>query len=134
VFFWIGGVPTPAVKDLVSTHGADVVFVPTGDLAAKLGEQYPGVYLPTTLKAGAYESLKEDLPVLGVDNVLLVPQALDGALVKEILAAIFDNLEEVHAIHPVARLLSLEAAAKASAVPFHPAAVEFYTSRGVKMG
>ena len=33
--------------------------------------------------------------MLGVDNVLLVPQSLDGALVKEILAAIFDNLAEV---------------------------------------
>lgn len=133
VFFWIGGVPTPAVKDLVTTNAGDVVFIETGDLAAKLDATYPKVYIPTTLKAGAYAGIDSDLPVLGVDNVLLVPQALDGALVKEVLAAIFDNLPEVQAIHPVAKRLGLESASRPSAVPYHPAAVEFYTSRGVKM-
>ncbi len=133
VFFWIGGVPTPAVKDLVSTNAGDITFIDTGDLAAKLDAAYPNVYLPTTLKAGAYEGVASDLPVLGVDNVLLVPQSLDGALVKEVLAAIFDNLPEVQAIHPVAKRLGLETASRPSAVPYHPAAIEFYASRGVKM-
>lgn len=133
VFFWIGGVPTPAVKDLVSTNGGEVVFIETGDLAAKLDQTYPNVYIPTTLKAGAYAGVDSDLPVLGVDNVLLVPRSLDGALVKEVLTAIFDNLPEVQAIHPVAKRLGLESASRPSAVPYHPAAVEFYTSRGVKM-
>jgi len=133
VFFWIGGVPTPAVKDLVSTHADDVTFIETGDLATKLDQTYPNVYLPTTLKGGAYAGAENDLPVLGVDNVLLVPQSLDGAVVKEILAAIFDNLAEVQAIHPVAKRLGLESASRPSAVPYHPAAVEFYKGRGVKM-
>jgi TRAP transporter TAXI family solute receptor len=134
VFFWIGGVPTPSVKDLVSTNASDVVFVNTGDLADALAQKYPGVYRPSALKKGAYEGLEADLPVLGVDNVLLVPEAMDGALVKEILAAIFDNLAEVAQIHPVAKLLKLETAAAKSAVPHHPAAVEFYKSRGVTVG
>ena len=134
VFFWIGGVPTPAVKDLVSTNGGDVTFIETGDLATKLDQTYPNVYVSTNLKAGAYDGLAADLPVLGVDNILLVPQSLDGALVKEVLAAIFDNLAEVQAIHPVAKRLTLENASKPSAVPYHSAAVEFYASRGIKMG
>ena len=133
VFFWIGGVPTPAVKDLVTTNAGDVTFIETGDLAAKLDATYPNVYLPTKLKAGAYAGVDSDLPVLGVDNVLLVPQSLDSVLVKEVLTAIFDNLTEVQAIHPVAKRLSLESASRPSAVPYHPAAVEFYASRGVKM-
>jgi TRAP transporter TAXI family solute receptor len=131
VFFWIGGLPTPAVKDLASTNAADIAFINTGELAAKLAEKYPGVYNAATLPKGSYQGLDADLPVLGVDNVLLVPQSLDGGLVKEVLAAIFDNLEEVHAIHPTAKKLSLENAARATAVAFHPAAIEFYKSRGV---
>lgn len=134
VFFWIGGLPTPAVKDLVSTNAADVTFVNTGDYAGALNEKYPGVYLSSTLKKGVYEGLAEDLPVLGVDNVLLVPEALDGGMVKEILAAIFDNLADVAQIHPVAKRLKLETAAAKTAVPHHPAAVEFYKSRGVTAG
>ncbi|MGH8430999.1 MAG: TAXI family TRAP transporter solute-binding subunit, partial [Solimonas sp.] len=134
VFFWIGGVPTAAVKDLVSTSAKDVTFINTGDLAGGLAEKYPGVYRASTLKKGAYDGLEEDLPALGVDNVLLVPEAMDGGLVKEILAAIFDNLAEVAQIHPVAKQLKLETAAAKTAVPHHPAAVEFYKSRGVTAG
>jgi TRAP transporter TAXI family solute receptor len=134
VFFWIGGVPTPAIKDLVSTNANDVTFINTGELAGSLAEKYPGVYSQAILKKGAYEGLTEDLPVLGVDNVLLVPESLDGGLVKEVLAAIFDNLAEVAAIHPVAKLLKLETAAPKTAVPYHPAAIEFYKSRGVTIG
>lgn len=134
VFFWIGGVPTAAVKDLVSTNANDVVFISTGDLAGALAGKYPGVYRPSTLKKGAYDGLEADLPVLGVDNALLVPEAMDGALVKEILAAIFDNLAEVAQIHPVAKQLKLETAAAKSAVPHHPAALEFYKSRSVTVG
>ena len=104
------------------------------DLAGALAEKYPGVYRPSTLKKGAYDGLEEDLPVLGVDNVLLVPEAMDSALVKGVLAAIFDNLAEVAQIHPVAKQLKLDTAAAKSAVPHHPAAVEFYTSRGVTAG
>ena len=134
VFFWIGGVPTAAVRDLVSTNGNEVTFINTGDLATGLAEKYPGVYSPAVLKKGAYDGLAEDLPVLGVDNVLLVPEALDGGLVKEVLAAIFDNLAEVAAIHPVAKQLKLETAAAKTAVPYHPAAIEFYKSRGIAAG
>jgi uncharacterized protein len=134
VFFWIGGVPTPAIKDLASTNASDVTFINSGELAGKLAEKYPGVYAPAVLKKDAYEGLTEDLPVLGVDNVLIVPEALDGAIVKDVLAAIFDNLAEIAAIHPVAKRLKLETAAPKTAVPYHPAAVEFYKSRGVTAG
>jgi len=133
VFFWIGGVPTPAVKDLISTNPDDVVFIGTGDVAPKLAEQYPGVYGAGKLKKDVYAILPEDLDTLVVDNVLIVPEGLDGALVTEVLTTIFDNLADVQAIHPSAKRLSLETAAAKSAVPFHPAAVEFYASRGVKM-
>lgn len=133
VFFWIGGLPTAAVKDLVSTHAAEVTFINTGELVTSLDGKYPGVYRPATLKAGAYEGLGADLPVLGVDNVLLVPTDLDGGLAKEILAAIFDHLDEVQKIHPTAKRLSIESASVPTAVPYHPAAIEYYKSKGVAM-
>jgi TRAP transporter TAXI family solute receptor len=133
-FFWIGGVPTSAVKELMSTNGDDVVFIGCGDVAPKLAEAYPGVYGAGSLKKQAYAILDDDLPTLVVDNVLLVPEAIDGGLVKEVLAAIFDNLPEVQAIHPSAKLLQLESAAGKTAVPYHPAAVEFYASRGIVAG
>jgi TRAP-type uncharacterized transport system substrate-binding protein len=70
---------------------------------------------------------------LVVDNVLIVPDGLDAALVNEVLAAIFDNLPEVQAIHPAAKRLSLQTAAAKTAVPYHPAAIAFYAARGIKV-
>jgi TRAP transporter TAXI family solute receptor len=131
VFFWIGGVPTPAVKDIVTSNAGDVEFIATGDLAAKLTEKYPSVYAVTSIKKEAYAGLAADLPVLGVANVLIASQKADDKLVTDVLTAIFDNLADVQAIHPSAKRLSLEGAAKPSAVPFHPAALAFYKSRGV---
>lgn len=131
VFFWIGGLPTPAVKDLVTTNGDGVVFVGAGDVATKLAEAYPGVYKSGALTKTAYSVLSQDVPTLVVDNVLLVPQGLDDALVTEILTAIFDHLPEVQAIHPAAKRLTLATAAAKTAVAHHPAATKFYASRGV---
>lgn len=131
VFFWIGGVPTPAVKDLVSTDAEKVIFLATGDLAGQLTEKYPGVYSQTALKKDAYAGVGEDLPVLAVDNVLLVSAKADEKLVTDVLTAIFDNLPEMQAAHPAAKRLALDSAAKPSAVPFHPAATAFFKGRGV---
>lgn len=133
VFFWIGGIPTPAVRDLVTTNPNDVVFISTDDVAPKLAEAFPGVYVSGKLPKTAYAILPDDLPTLVVENVLIVPSDLDGKLVTEMLTTIFDNLETVHGIHPAARTLSLQRAASPTAVPYHPAAVAFYASRGITL-
>ena len=53
--------------------------------------------------------------------------------VRGMLSTIFDNLAEVQGIHPEARKLTLQAAAGKSAVPFHPAAIAFYRSKGISV-
>ena len=51
--------------------------------------------------------------------------------VDKILKGVFDNLVEVRKIHPEAKTLSLKGASAKTAIPFHPAAVAFYKTRGV---
>ena len=130
-FFWIGGVPTPAVRDLATGGQPAIRFVPTGAELAVMEKRWPGLYRANNLPANAYAGQSEAVAGLGVANVLVVSSKAPNDLVNLMLAGIFDNLEEVQKIHPEARSLSLRAAAAKTAVPFHPAAEAFFRARGV---
>jgi TRAP transporter TAXI family solute receptor len=128
-FFWIGGLPTAAVTDLVTTES--VVFIDTSALLKPMIDKYGPIYTATVLPGGTYKGTDQDVPGIGVTNLLVVREDMPADQVKGILTTIFDNLEEVRQIHPAARTLSLESAATGSSIPFHPAAIEFYKERGV---
>lgn len=131
-FFWIGGLPTAAVTDLVTTES--VVFIDTSALLQPMVDKYGPIYSATVLPGGTYKGTDQDVPGIGVANLLVVREDMPADQVKGILATIFDNLEEVHQIHPAARTLTLESAVAGSSIPFHPAAIEFYKERGVLEG
>jgi TRAP transporter TAXI family solute receptor len=128
--FWIGGLPTSAVTDLVTTGNVKVVFVPTGDLLPKLNAKYPDLYRSFTLPKSVYAGTPADVPGIGVANILFVDEGMKADVVEKILKGLFDHLDEVHAIHPEAKALSLAGASAKTAVPFHPAATAFYKARG----
>jgi TRAP transporter TAXI family solute receptor len=129
-FFWIGGVPTAAVRDLATSGQPPLTFVPTGEELAKLERQWPGLYRTFTLPPNAYAGQTAAVSGLGVANVLVVSSKARPEMITAVLNGIFGNLEEVQRIHPEARRLTLQGAAARTAVPFHPAAEAFYRSRG----
>lgn len=132
-FFWIGGIPTAAVRDLAQGGRTPLRFIDTSRELAAMERQFPGQYRAFNLPANAYAGQAEAVNGLGVANVLIVNARAPNALVETMLRGIFDNLAEVQAIHPEARRLTLAGAAGKTAVPFHPAAEAFFRSRGVSM-
>lgn len=131
VFFWIGGVPTSAVRELAVSGQPSIRFVDTSKELAQLERQFPGLYRPFNLPQTAYAGMPEAVAGLGVANVLLVSAKAKDDMVTMVLNGIFNNLEEVQKVHPEARRLTLQSAASKTAVPFHPAAERFYKSKGV---
>lgn len=129
-FFWIGGVPTSAVSDLITTGRVKAAFVPTAQLLPKLKTQYPGLYRSFILRKGVYANVDGDISGLGVSNLLLVGADMKADTVTKILGGIFDNLADIRKIHPDAKALSLKRASMPTAIPFHPAALAFYKARG----
>lgn len=129
-FFWIGGLPTSAVSDLVTTGRVKVEFVPTAHLLPKLNATYPGLYRGFTLPKSVYANVSADVPGLGVSNLLFVSADMKAETVTKVLGGIFDNLADVRKIHPDARVLTLTRASTPTAIPFHPAALSFYKARG----
>jgi uncharacterized protein len=128
--FWIGGLPTSAISDLVTTGNVKVTFVPAGDLLPKLNAKYPNLYRPFTLPKTVYKGTPADVPGVGVANILFVGADMKADMVEKILKGVFDNLAEVQKIHPEAKTLTLGGAAAKTGIAFHPAATAFYKARG----
>jgi TRAP-type uncharacterized transport system substrate-binding protein len=130
-FFWIGGLPTAAVTDLVATPNLPITFIDTSAVVEQLREEYGPVYTAFTLPQATYASLTADVPGIGIGNILFVNASMPVDLAYQLLDTIFTNLAEVQAVHPEAEKLSLEGAVSGSSIPFHPGAIKFYAEKGV---
>lgn len=130
-FFWIGGLPTAAVTDLVATPNLPVTFIGTSAYVEQLRSEFGPVYTAFTLPQATYASLTADVPGIGIGNILFVNATMPVDLAYQLLDTIFANLDEVHAIHPEAEKLSLESAPVGSSIPFHPGAIKFFAEKGV---
>jgi uncharacterized protein len=133
-FFWIGGLPTAAVTDLVNTPNLRVRFIPGDSYLQAMRQKYGPVYAPFALPRGTYAGVEGEVPGIGVGNILFTRNSMNEGLAYDLVKAIFDNLNEVKAIHPEAQTLSVETAATNSSIPFHPGAVRFYREKGAWKG
>jgi uncharacterized protein len=132
-FFWGGGVPTAAIRDLAQGGRTPMKLLNSEKELAALNQKYPGLYRLNVMPPNSYAGQTEPVSGTGVANVLLVDGKAPAAQVTLLLEGMFNNLTDMQAIHPEARKLTLQSAATKTAVPFHPAAEAFYKARGVAM-
>lgn len=131
--FWSGGLPTPAIQDLVATPGMSVVFVPQAELLPELVATHgQGLYRQVTIPAGSYRGLDRDVAVIGVENVLVASGRLEADLVEVLTRTMFASKAALEAAHPEARHLVLPAGPGAAPAPFHEGARRYFHSRGWK--
>ena len=132
-FFWSGGIPTAAVQDLAHTPGVKIRLVPTSTVLSMLQNRYgPALYFAVEIPTGAYGNL-EPAATIGVANVLVAHRDMPEDLAYAITRAMFEHREELAAVHPEARKLSLKTAAQPAPAAFHPGAARFYRERGVPL-
>ena len=129
-FFWGGGLPTPALQDLSHTQGLTMRLVPSGDLVPAMQKEFGDVYFEMQVPPDTYRGVSEAVRSLGSSNLLVVNKSMDEQLAYDITRTIFDHQQELAAIHPEARKLSLTQAVAGSPAEFHPGAVRFYREKG----
>jgi TRAP transporter TAXI family solute receptor len=132
-FFWGGGVPTAAIRDLAQSGRTAFKLLDTSKELVEMNKKYPGLYRESIMPPNSYPGQTQAVSGIGVANVMLVDAKAPNDLVTLILEGIFNNLTDMQAIHPEARKLTLQTAAVKLAAPFHPAAEAFYKARGVSM-
>jgi uncharacterized protein len=128
-FFWSGGLPTGAVTDLATTD--DLVLVPNAEYAQKLRDEYGEAYQEDTIPADTYKGLDEDVPVIGVPNLLVVHEEMDDELARDLTELLFAQKKRLVQVHPEAK--NLDPARAQNVVPpveLHPGAQSYYEEAG----
>jgi len=131
-FFWSGGLPTASLLDLASTINVTAKLVPNDDVLPTLQSMYtPGLYFRLVIPHGTYAGVTSDIGVVGVANALIVADTMNDDLAYELTKVLFDKQQDLAAIHPEAKKLSVDTATQGSPAPFHPGAIRYYQERGV---
>ncbi|MEM7566717.1 MAG: TAXI family TRAP transporter solute-binding subunit, partial [Pseudomonadota bacterium] len=127
------GVPVAAVTELYAALGGDGVTILefTDAQLAKIDAAYPGLYYQTTIPAEAYPGQSEPVTTAEYANLMVVDADVSDDVAYAFVAAVFDNLEAVHAIHPAAQKIRLETALDGLSVPLHPGAARYYEEQGI---
>ena len=130
-FFWSGGLPTASILDLASSIGITARLLPNDAVVAALQRDYgAALYLRLVMPRGSYPGMTSDVGVVGVQNVLVVHEAMEEQLAYDLTRVLFEKQAELARIHPEARHLSLTRAVEGSPAPFHAGAVRFYREHG----
>ena len=131
-FFWSGGLPTAPGLDLASTANITAKLVPNDEVIPALQMLFgPSLYQRLVMPAGSYPGQRADVPVVGVENALVVDARMDEQMAYDVTRTLFDKRSELARIHPEARHLSPARAVIGSPAPFHPGAIRYYREVGV---
>ena len=129
--FIVAGAPTTAVVDLATTKDISLVQLDAEHIE-KLQSTYD-FYTETVIPAGTYSGVEEDATTVSVRATLIASNDVSEDAVYELLAAMFDNQEDLIAGHAKFEFLNLEDAVKGISVPFHPGAVKYFEEKGIEI-
>jgi len=103
------------------------------EVMKKLRGQFSNV-VPLTIKAGTYNGIDADVHTYCLPQMWLCRTDLDEDLVYQIVKAVYENDEERNAIHPLAKMYSVENAFRGTngvPVGFHPGAIKYFKEKGI---
>ncbi|MCO5786936.1 C4-dicarboxylate ABC transporter [Pseudomonas sp. G11-1] len=121
------GLGMAAIRDLASTMSVNFVAIP-GDVVEKINNP---AYQPGMIPAGTYDGQDEDVPTVGITNILVSHEKVDEEVAYQMTKLIFDNLDALGNAHAAAKAIKLESAAQNLPIPLHPGAERFYREAGV---
>jgi TRAP transporter TAXI family solute receptor len=120
--FVAAAAPNSALMDVASVRERRMRLVPLDDVIPALQRAYgAGVYLSLVISARTYPGVDVDVPVVGVNNVLVADMRLDEAVAHDITRTLFEHKAELVAVHRSANDLTLASAIAGSSAPYHPA-------------
>jgi TRAP transporter TAXI family solute receptor len=120
--FALSGYPAGAVMQAAA--GNDLRFIAFSDGMLDTALAANGAYNAVEIPADVYGTAGPGT-VIGVNNMLIAPTALDADVVEKITAAIFDHLDELQAENSNARQIDPAMSTKL-AIPLHEGAARYF--------
>lgn len=126
--FWNFSYPGSAVQEVTAVR--EVYFVPIEqEIIDKVTAEY-GYYLAGRIPAGTYKGQDVDVPTIQVGNDVVININIDDETAYNLTKTLFENAEEIHNVHPSAKLLLPENGVK-TAIPLHPGAAKYFEEVGL---
>ena len=133
-FFWVGGIPTPAVTDLGATPGVKLKLVDHVDATDAMVKKYGPLYVKDVIPARSYPGQDTPNQITTVWNVLVADTKLPEQLAYDIVKTVFERKEDLVRVHAEARNFDYKYQTPGAAViPFHPGAIRYFTEKGIKV-
>lgn len=128
--FWSVGAPTSSILNLATTNS--IVMIELSDAEIAAARAADPIFAQTTLDAGIYDGVGATT-VLGVPNVLVVSSEMSDDLAYAITSAMFENIEDLRAVHPAANQTTVEFTLVATPIPLHPGAIRYFEEIGASI-
>ena len=125
--FWSVGPPTSSILNLAAT--SEIRLVPLTEEEIAAATEVEPTFAPYTLEAGLYDGV-DAVETISIPNVLVVNAAMEDELAYQITKAMFDNIDELIAVHPAANDTTVEFSLSSTPIPLHPGAIRYYEEAG----
>jgi len=114
----------PAAAVLEATTTGNIRLLPVaGPAVDDLIREWP-VFYQTTIPAGSYPGVTEDIPTIAELNWIVAREQLEGDVVKHLLNIIHHDRDWLVQVNDVASQIDIETLRRAP-IPLHPAAIEW---------
>jgi len=128
---WSVGPGTSSILDLSTTHDIHILsFTPE---QTKKILAFNETYSSVELKGGVYKGVDNDVPTIGVWNVLICQKSLDTDLVYKLVKGLYEHNDYMCKIHPSASYTTPENAVKYSPIPLHPGTIKYLKEKGISV-
>ena len=133
-FFWVGGIPTPAVTDLAATPGVKLKLIDHSEGVEAMVKKYGPIYVKDVIPAKSYPGQETANQMISVWNVLVADARMSDQLAYDIVKTVFERKEDLIRVHAEAKNFELKYQTQGAAViPFHPGARKYFGEKGVKL-
>ncbi|OAZ91328.1 TAXI family TRAP transporter solute-binding subunit [Halomonas sp. G11] len=122
--FWSVGPPTSSIMNLATTR--DIRIIGLSDEEVANAREEVEVFAPYQLQEGLYEGMDETVQTIGIPNVLVVNSDMDEDLAYQLTQLLFENTDELIAVHPAANDTTVEFTMESTPVPLHPGAIRYF--------
>ncbi|SDN42499.1 TAXI family TRAP transporter solute-binding subunit [Vreelandella arcis] len=122
--FWSVGPPTSSIMNLATTR--DIRIIGLSDEEVANAREEVEVFAPYQLQEGLYEGMDEAVQTIGIPNVLVVNADMDEDLAYQLTQLLFENTDELIAVHPAANDTTVEFTMESTPVPLHPGAIRYF--------
>ncbi len=129
--FWSVGPPTSSILNLATTR--DIQLIGLSDEEVANAQEAEPVFAAYQLKADLYEGMDEAVQTIGIPNVLVVSSEMDEELAYKITQTLFEQTDQLIAIHPAANDTTVEFSVESTPIAFHPGALRYYEEVGAEV-